>query len=415
MTLTNDFRANRIHPHIPHLAARMKAAGYRTALCGVQHEAAHEHVAAVMGLDEQFATDPWPGAGQQVPLIRRYLSQAGREPFFLQVGTFEAHLGRTYTGKPPRNDEPYPPVQDRSNGLSVPGYLVGSEADEETVATLQGLLNRGDRVVGAVLDGLTSAGLAGNTIVMMCVDHGVGLTRAKTTCYDAGTRTAWVVRWPASIPADTVVDVLATHVDVTPTLLGLLGLPVAEPLDGRDLSRHVRGEARHEVRDAVYCHMEDTTRSVRTTRWRLVRHFEPYPLARSRGDCASQHRGFAWTPPPIDESTLPHVQLFDAQADPDHLTDLAEDPTFAAIRTELDDRLWAFLHEQGDSVLTRPVRTAWHAMTRAGLESFCVRSGRVAPRAVGPHADPIDAASARGAVWPSIPVALRIGAATEGV
>ena len=44
----------------------------------------------------------------------------------------------------------------------------------ETVTTLQGLLQRGDRLMGSILDALDDAGLSENTVVVMCVDHGVG-------------------------------------------------------------------------------------------------------------------------------------------------------------------------------------------------------------------------------------------------
>lgn len=204
--------------------------GYRTALFGVQHEACHEHVAEIMGYDERIATDPWPNSDITARYTREWLLHPDRRtaPFFMQVGTLDAHLNRFYSNLPPRADEPYPPVQDASRGICIPSYIEGNEAGRATAATLQGLLRRGDRLMAAILDGLDRAGLAENTVVVMCVDHGVGLPRAKATCYDPGLQTAWIVRWPGHIPAGTTVDNLATHVAVLPTLRDLLGLdPVA--------------------------------------------------------------------------------------------------------------------------------------------------------------------------------------------
>ena len=51
-------------------------------------------------------------------------------------------------------------MQDTSKGLHIPPYLTGSEADRQTVATLQGLLQRGDRLMGDVLAALDETGLS---------------------------------------------------------------------------------------------------------------------------------------------------------------------------------------------------------------------------------------------------------------
>jgi arylsulfatase A-like enzyme len=233
MGLTTQAWSNRIHPQVPHLSTRMKGLGYKTALLGVQHEAAHEHVDEIIRPDEKVATDPWPNGDLLQQYVRKWILEQkdGERPFFAQIGTYDAHLGRFFANQPARPDEPYPPVQDTSKGLFMPPYLVGSEADVACVATQQGLLQRGDRVMGAVLDALDEAGLAENTLVIMNVDHGVGLDRAKTSCYDAGTKTAWIFRQTGVIPAGKTVDILTTHVDVTPTVLDLLG---QSPLPGMD-------------------------------------------------------------------------------------------------------------------------------------------------------------------------------------
>lgn len=408
MTLTNSPFNNRIHPHLPHLARRFRDLGYHTALFGVQHEAAHEHVPAVMGYAEEFATDPWPHAG----LLRAYVgdwlrAQAGKDrPFFAQMGTIDAHLNRFYSGEPARDDEPYPPVQDTRKGLTRPGYLVDSEASRATVATLQGLLHRGDALMGTVLDALDASGLAENTIVCMNVDHGVGLPRAKASCYEAGTRTAWILRWPAGLPAGGVVDALTTHVDVLPTLWDLLGQAPLPDLDGRSLADHARGRIRGEVHDVTFAHMVENTRSIRTKRWRLIRNFRPQGLHGRRADAGELHAtwkqqtarpSFAGCEREPD-GIRPAIELYDIQADPDCLIDRADDPACADLRRDLDDRLWSFLLDQDDPIVHDPVRSPWQRATRADLEAFCRRRGRRPPRAEGPLGNAIDAASARGAV-----------------
>ncbi len=401
--LTNTVLDNRIHPHIPHLGARLAALGYHNALFGVQHECAHEHAVRTIGLREKICTDPWPNGDLLAGHVRRWLGErrADDGPFYAQIGTYDAHLNVFYgRSQTPPGKRAYLPVQDTSRGLDLPPYLVGSEADQATVATLQGQLQRGDRVVGAVLEGLEAAGLTKNTLVVINVDHGVGLDRAKTTCYDPGTRTAWLLHWPAQLPAHTTVDALTCHLDVLPTIWELLGLPAIEGLDGCSFASQARGQTVGELRDAVFTHMLDTTRAIRTDRFKWIRNFHPprYPAGRP-SDCALQHTAFP-TPelPPFPADGLPSsdwplTELYDLEADPWELHNLAETPEAAVVRADLDRRLWTFLFEQDDPVLHAGVRTPWAAAMRRDQEAFCRESGREPFLVSGPAGNRIDAAA----------------------
>jgi len=407
MSLTNTVFDNRIHPGIPHLGALLKQKGYRSALFGVQHECAHEHVHEIIQPDEQFATQPWPNGD----LLKHYVGTWIREragdpqPFYAQIGTFDAHLGRFFTDRPPRPDEHYPPVQDTTNGLAQPAYLVGSEADRSCIATLQGQLQRGDRVMGAVLDALDATGLARNTLVIMAVDHGVGLARAKTTCYEAGTRVGWIMRWPERIPAGHEVPVMTTHVDLLPTIRGLLGLDPLPDLDGISLARHACAEANEAVHDAVFSHMVESTRSIRTERFRFVRNFGlPRVPAGRPGDCAQLHAGYPDVFAKPDPETVtpsaqwPLVELYDRTQDPDELHNVADDPRYAAERDRLDDRLWRFLFERDDFVIHAMTKTPWQRANRDDLEAWCTSVGITPPHPEGALGNPIDAATQAGHV-----------------
>jgi len=407
MSLTNTVFQNRIHPDIPHLGARLKKLGYRSALFGVQHECAHEHVHEVIQPDEQFATQPWPNGDLLKEYVHRWISdRAGdNQPFYAQIGTFDAHLGRFFTDQPPREDEHYPPVQDTTAGLATTPYLEGSEADTACIGTLQGQLHRGDRVIGAVLDALAEAGLAENTLVIMCVDHGVGLSRAKTTCYDAGTRVGWIMRWPGQIPPGREVSAMSTHVDVLPTVWDLLGQETLPGMDGISLADHVRGSTDEEVHDAVFSHMVEATRSIRTRRFRLVRNFRlPRVPVGQKGDCAQLHHGFEnpfempdnETATPSDE--FPLLELYDLEKDPHELHNVAKDSRYATELASLNDRLWRFLFDQDDFIIHDMINTPWQRATRADLESWCQQTGTKPPHPEGTLGNPIDAATRLGTV-----------------
>ncbi len=402
MGLTNTVFHNRIAPGVPHLGARLRAAGYHTALFGVQHECAPEHVNEVIQPNETIATDPWARGDLLAAHVRDWLGARPRDggPFFAQIGTFDAHLGRFYTGRPPRADEPYPPYNDTRPDLPVPPYLRGSDLDRATLATLHGQLTRGDLVMGAVLDGLAAAGLEEETLVVMAVDHGVGLDRAKAHCYDSGTHVAWIVRRPGHLPAGRVVEALTGHVDILPTLWELLDLPPLAGLDGRSFAAHARGDATEELNPCVYSHMVEASRGVRTPRWKFIRNFLPGAPVGEPGDCTFRHALGAPRPPApptqIPDARQPLTELYDLASDPVEMRNLAGDSAHRAIAAQLDATLWDFLRAQDDFVIHQPLRTAWQVATRAEFLAHCQSRSRPAPPVPGPRQNPVDAASAAG-------------------
>lgn len=405
MGLCNNTMQNRIHPHLPHMAARFKQMGYRSALFGIQHECAHEHVAEILRVDEQFATDPWANSD----IVKHYLKnwiierKDNDEPFFAQVGSYDAHLNRFYSGAPARDNEPYPPLQDTTKGLHMPAYLTGSDADKETVATLQGLLQRGDRMVGAVLETLDETGMADNTLIIMNVDHGVGLSRAKGTCYDPGTTTAWIMRWPDKIQAGTVVSQLSTHVDVLPTVWELLGLDPIDNLDGFSFAQHVTDNRQDELHDYVYSHMVENTRSIRNHSWKLIRNFRPQSWANRKGDCASQHKLYEFNHPDVPDAKkpcreFPSVELYDLENDPDELVNLSFHEQHADKCKTMDAALWNFLLDNNDFLVRDTVNSEWQLATRQDLEAHCLSHNRPCPHGEGTFINKIDAAAAQGQV-----------------
>jgi len=109
-----------------------------------------------------------------------------------------------------------------------------------------------DANVGRILAKLDTLGLAENTIVMFATDNGPntprfngGMRGGKGSVFEGGQRVPCFIRWPGKLGADKRVSQIAQHVDVLPTLLDLVGvpLPATPPLDGRSLAPLLRGEA----------------------------------------------------------------------------------------------------------------------------------------------------------------------------
>lgn len=101
-----------------------------------------------------------------------------------------------------------------------------------------------DDNIGRVLKKLDDLALSENTIVLFLTDNGPnskryngGMRGRKGSVHEGGVRVPLFVRWPGHIEAGTVIEPIAMHIDLLPTLVELCGVPMpeTEPLDGRSL------------------------------------------------------------------------------------------------------------------------------------------------------------------------------------
>jgi arylsulfatase A-like enzyme len=187
-----------------------------------------------------------------------------------------------------------------------------------------------DENVGRLLDTLDELELADGTIVVYVSDHGYmhgehGLG-GKATAYEESMRIPFLVRDPRLERAGVVAEGLAANIDVAPTLLDLAGLAIPPNTQGRSLRPLLEGtdEAWRDAllyefyRSPMYGGVP-TTIAVRHERWKLIT-YPGYP---------------EWT------------ELYDLDADPFEMNDLARDPDHAEIRARLAERLAQLEEEAG--------------------------------------------------------------------
>lgn len=100
--------------------------------------------------------------------------------------------------------------------------------------------------IGRLLDAVDKAGLADNTIIVFSSDHGEMFgaqgRRAKNIFYDEAVRVPFLIRWPKRISAGTVSGACPGTVDIMPTILSLMDLPISRGVEGMDLSHCVLGK-----------------------------------------------------------------------------------------------------------------------------------------------------------------------------
>jgi arylsulfatase A-like enzyme len=155
-----------------------------------------------------------------------------------------------------------------------------------------------DEMVGQMLAKLDELGIAENTIVMYSTDNGVhynswpdaGITpfrSEKNTNWEGAFRVPAFVRWPAKIPAGSVLNGIVTHQDWLPTLLAAAGKPdVVEKLleghqagdktfkvhiDGYNMLPYLTGEVKESPRNFFFYMSDDgNIMAIRVGDWKLV-------------------------------------------------------------------------------------------------------------------------------------------------
>ena len=114
---------------------------------------------------------------------------------------------------------------------------------------------------------------------------------AKGSVYEGGIRTPMIVRWPAGLPAGSVVNEMVHFTDWLPTILSMLGLetPAQLNLDGVNVLPVLRGEAgkvntRRFWQWNRYAPLITSNAAMRDGEWKLVR-----PAIREAGDVPDIH------------------------------------------------------------------------------------------------------------------------------
>jgi len=99
--------------------------------------------------------------------------------------------------------------------------------------------------IGRLLAAVERAGIADNTIIVFTSDHGEMFgaqgRKAKNIFYEEAARIPFLVRWPGRIQPASLCDTAFATVDIMPTVLSLMHLPVPKEVEGSDVSHCALG------------------------------------------------------------------------------------------------------------------------------------------------------------------------------
>ena len=124
-----------------------------------------------------------------------------------------------------------------------------------------------DQQMGRILECLDTCGLTENTLVIFTTDHGEllgdhGLWMKGPFHYEQLVRVPMLLRFPQAVSAGQRTQALFSQVDIVPTTLSALGLPIPSDTDGVDVMPMLTGEAAS-VRDSVLVECVDDPRGLR--------------------------------------------------------------------------------------------------------------------------------------------------------
>jgi len=318
----------------------LNAAGYETYHFGLQHERKD-------GSANRYKHELGGPASVQEATSRlmEFLSSdaAKAGPWYANIGTGEVHLPfdrAHYTFADPEK-------------VKVPPYLPDNADVRLELARFHGAIRFMDDWIGRLVEALQRTGLAENTLLIFTTDHGAAFPRAKSTLYDPGIGTALVMLPPESMGiGPRVCDELISNIDVTPTLLEMIGEEIPAAVQGRSFWPLLAGE-KYERRGEIFSEKNfhdcyDPMRCVRTERYKYIRSFEhdkvrnmAMPQDIRRSIASNELRADALAPRPPEE-------LYDLQTDPAEENNLAGEAALKNVRDDLAGRLERWMRETND-------------------------------------------------------------------
>lgn len=234
-----------------------------------------------------------------------------------------------------------------------------------------------DDGVGQLLDYLDAQGLAEDTVVVYTSDQGFFLGDHgwfdKRLMFDQSLQMPMLVRWPAEIAPGTLVDAVITNVDFAATFLDMCGVDASAVLpqhQGRSFRALLRGDEVPDWPESMYYrywehddpnHHVPAHYGIRTRTHKYIHYYGD-----GLGCPGSSQRRFEQ-----------EYELYDLVRDPQELTNVVDDPAYAAVLLEMRTELARLQELYRDQPYAGPdtPRPSWSTGTQHFSGSSDLRSG----------------------------------------
>ncbi len=271
------------------------------------------------------------------------------KPFFLSANSHDPH--RPFIGS--RQDtltwgDNMPPVtrQYTPDEVDVLGYLPDIEDVRKEVAQYYGNVYRCDQNIEGVLKALKESGLEDNTVVIFLSDHGAAFPFSKAQCYLNSSKTPLIIKWPDRIkPGSLDSTHFVMGIDLMPTIMEIVGLPILPELDGRSFLPLLQNNKQNDREYAyssfyqIFARTRYPMRCVQNEDFGYIYNFWSDHKQQISGDATG---GLTWRAMIKAAETDPEIakrvelyryrvpeEFYDFKNDPDGLINLVNDPKYA--------------------------------------------------------------------------------------
>jgi N-sulfoglucosamine sulfohydrolase len=353
--LAHDIHNQHLLPAVRTLPQLLKENGYATALVGKKHILPEQS----LPFDAELAPEQ-PGnrdVAHMADEARRFIQAQQQRPFLVIVGFSDPHRAPQNFG----NTQAWPRVPRQvyaPDSVQVPASLPDLPAVRQDLAQYYESISRLDSGVGLLIDVLRVTGHQADTLVIYLSDNGRPFPGAKTTLYDEGILVPLIIFQPGT-KAGIRNDAMVSWIDILPTLLewtqtkpdlpyrlpGRSLLPILQTTHPPGWDRVFASHTFHEIQQ--YYPM----RALRTRQYKYILNLAaelPYPIA---GDVESSPSwraiaGKAGTR--LGERSLdaflhrPREELYDVARDPHELENLASNPEYRNVLSDMRNEIARF-------------------------------------------------------------------------
>lgn len=210
--------------------------------------------------------------------------------------------------------------------------LSGEERSEltEWMRVYYAMVSNLDDNIGRLMKAIKEMKLEENSIIVFTSDHGELFgahgRRAKNIFYEEAVRVPFLVRWKGELAEGVKRDFVFNTVDIMPSFLSMMGLPIPDEVEGNDLTACIRGETDTEQGALMMC-TGPTAVFGDGNEWRAYR-----------------TKKFTYAVFKSDGMEL----LFDNQNDPYQMHNLMENPAYNQTAAELKAKMYAKMEKIGD-------------------------------------------------------------------
>ena len=339
--------------------------------------------------------------GRNITLMKDYAeeflkNQAKNQSFLLYIGFHDPHrcghtnpqfgnfcekFGNGESGMGVIPD--WTPLYYNASEVVVPSFVQDTPAAREDISAQYTTISRLDQGVGLMMTALEKYGFLDNTLVILTSDNGIPFPNGRTNLYHSGTIEPFIL----SSPLDTQnwgkkSDVFVSLLDITPTILDWLGVsyPTYQLFDrdvklmGKSLLTDSNSDVAYGSHSLHEITMFYPMRSVHKGYWTYIENLNfkmPFPidqdfyLAPSFQDLLNRtSRGEAlnWFKSLQQYYYRLEFELFNRATDPLESKNLAHDPAYENIKTELQILLHKWRKETWDPWICYP----WGVLEDAG-------------------------------------------------